>query len=222
MLTQTRRPVSEEEIAPYRLELSEATSKLENGKRTAHRAVLGYRTACLIFALLFVVGYMIVNVGLLTISLSLFLVTLFFVIGELFSNPEKQWRSLEIKRQNLQALIDRGMYVETHVTAARCFIVHPYDDESPEHYFDLGEQGTLVISEYDMQPGWSPNSDFTLSYFETSNSQRFHEKVRNVGQRLAPVEEISRRGFPEDSPEHFAVLTGSFEEVLQKMRLEGE
>ena len=71
MLTQTRRPPSEEEFVPHRLELGAANSKLKTARDWEKRGVPILLITCIILAVLAVVGYQIVSVELLAGSLSI-------------------------------------------------------------------------------------------------------------------------------------------------------
>ena len=222
MLTQTRRPPSEEEFVPHRLELGAANSKLKTARDWEKRGVPILLITCIILAVLAVVGYQIVSVELLAGSLSILPVALYFLVTNIFTNPEGRSSILEAQQKELQALIDRGSFVETRVTSSRCFVILPFDDESAEYYFDLGEQGTVVIYEFEMDGVWTPNTDFTLSYLETPSGIRFDESVRGVGQRLEPMAEISRSDFTVPEFDHLQVIPGSFEERLQRALQQAE
>lgn len=222
MFTQTRRPLSEQEIAPYRLKLAEATSNLGHAKQSAKRAGPVLVVTCLALVALAIIGYLIVSVVLVAVGLASLPIALYYLLAPFFHKSNNKWSYEEMQRGNLQALVDRGEFVETRVTSSRCFVVLAFDDESDECYFDLGEQGTLVIWDFGMRSGWTPNTDFTLSHLEAPTGNCFNEKVRSVGQRLEPAEVISRRELTESDYEHLQVIPGSFEELLQKMRLLGE
>lgn len=225
MLTETRRPLNEKELAQCRAELQKAELTFGAAEKAAAldaKVLTVVRVACPVFAILAVVGYRIVSAGLLTMGVVLFIITLYFTVMSFAPKPNYPLNRAKHERDELRELIDRGVFVETRVTSSRCFLVDAFDDESSEYFFDLGHQGTLIICAFEMDSHWTPNTDFRFSWFETPTGTRFHDQVRGVGQRLEPVEAISRSNLTEPDYEHLAVVPGAFEDRLKEMRKKAE
>jgi len=209
MLTEVRRPPTEQEIAPHRLNLE----KLQSEGRTPS----AFRTVCYAIALLAPVPILlIVQDKVLGGFIAILVAFAFFMMP--FAKPENQ----DQESKNLQDLIDHGSIVEIHVTSSRCFKVEQYDDEGSDYFLDLGEQGVLVINEYQIVDGWSPNTDFTIRYLEGSNGRQVDERVRSVGEQLEPLEVVRRGKHSDLYFEHMQVVPGTIEDRLIELRRKGE
>jgi hypothetical protein len=218
MFTQTKRPATKEEIAPYRLKLEKAALDLARADKSEKGRVPVLGIACLVLALLFLAGCIIVNVGLLTLSSVLFVITFSLLIITLSTRPVVMSEYLKVRKTDLEELVKSGEFVESRVLSSRCFGIDPFDEEGPDYYFDLGEEGTMLICESEMPKGWTPNTDMTLSYLESPSTKRFGMRVRNVGQRLEPIEWISREDDPGSDENVVLFIPDSFENQLEKMQ----
>lgn len=225
MLTLTRRPLTGKELAECRSELKLADKTLAAEEQSAKlnaRLVPAVRSGWLIFAMLAVVGYRTDSDELLTAGVVLSLVTFYAAVASFFRKPNHRLLAARRRQEELKELVDHGVFVERRVTSLRYFRLDAFDDESPEYYFDLGDEGTLVILEYEIDDHWKPNTDFRLTCLETPNGQRFREKVSGTGQRLSPMEVISRADLAEGDYEHLEIVPGHFEDLLKEMRNKAE
>ncbi|MGV3616521.1 MAG: hypothetical protein ACO1SV_14430 [Fimbriimonas sp.] len=98
-------------------------------------------------------------------------------------------RELRAEIKKLEESIREGRVVKYRIVASRCFVVSEADDEGADYYFDVGDQGTVRVSDYEIESGDFPNSDFTVVEFKDANEAPI---VTCRGQRLEPIRVVSR------------------------------
>jgi hypothetical protein len=98
-------------------------------------------------------------------------------------------RELRAKIRQVEETLREGTVTEYRVVASRCFKVAEGDDEGADYYFDVGDQGTVMLSDYEVRSGQFPNSDFTVLEFKGSAEAAI---VTCHGKRLKPIRVVSR------------------------------
>lgn len=122
-------------------------------------------------------------------SLVLFAVFAVIIAATCFFNV-REWRQMI---QRIARTIDHGTIQEHRVVSTRCFKVYDDDGEYDDiFFFDVGESGTLVLSDYDLETRRFPNSDFTAVYTFNERGKREDFYIRCEGKAMTLIEEISR------------------------------
>ncbi len=125
--------------------------------------------------------------------------------------------------RSLESALENGSAVEHHIAASRCFMVEG-DDEGSDYYFDVGEQGTIVVSDLDISSRRFPSSDLTVVYLLNGQGKQIDVICRCSSNRLSPVTSISRDHLW-NSPdlerytrvETFTVFSEDFDSLLRKL-----
>jgi|GEM_PF-6193291 len=125
-----------------------------------------------------------------------------------------------LRRENrrLASTIQAGTVVELRIASSRCIEIAEANDEGSDFHFDIGGQGTVFVSDYDLETKRFPNTDFSLVRVYDTSGEIVDSWLTTRGEKLRPFRVIHRNELHDAGEfEELAPTSGSLEDRLREL-----
>ncbi|RYG44056.1 hypothetical protein EON79_15730 [bacterium] len=137
-----------------------------------------------------------------------------FVVLTIGIGLHTSWENRRHVRR-LQEAQEHGSVTEIQIVSSRCFRIED-DDIGSDYFFDLEEEGVVILNDTEIRASKFPNSDFKIVEVCGRDGEELLTKLRFHGERLTPVRVFIREELP-DPPEYpeSEIVPAKFEELLR-------